>query len=60
MGLLGTSYLVIINISAAVQTFNTNTFTAMDVWLYGCKLFIMGALFEYAFLIKMRQGIGSW
>ena len=55
MGLLITAYLVTINISAAAQNFSANTFTAMDAWLYGCKIFIMGALFEYAWVLKLRE-----
>jgi hypothetical protein len=56
MGLLVTSYLVLINISAAsTQDFQMNVFTAMDAWLYGCKIFITAALFEFAWVLRLRN-----
>jgi hypothetical protein len=53
MGLLITTYLVLTNMSAGATPFKAQVFTAMDAWLYGCKLLNIGALFEYAFLLRM-------
>jgi hypothetical protein len=30
-------------------------FTAMDAWLYCCKLIVMGAMFEYAWILRIRR-----
>jgi hypothetical protein len=55
MGLLVTSYLVLTNMSSAAQTFEARVFTAMDGWFYCCKLLVIGALFEFAYLLKLRK-----
>ncbi len=52
MGLLITSYLVLTNISAA--THDIRVFTAMDFWLYTCKLLIIAAIMEFAWLLKIN------
>jgi hypothetical protein len=57
MGLLITSYLILTNMSATALTFHVASFTAMDAWLYICKLVVIAALFEYAWLLRMRMKI---
>ena len=56
MGLLVTSYLVLINIAAGnSDRYRLDAFTAVDAWLYGCKILVTLAIFEYAWILKMRE-----
>ena len=55
VALLITSYLVITNISSYSLSVRLEVFTAMDVWLYTCKLLIIAALFEYAWILRDGQ-----
>ena len=41
--------------SSSAKTFDTSVFTAMDAWFDTCRVLIGGALFEYAFIIRLSQ-----
>ena len=55
MGLLVTIYLVLVNTSNSLLLGFSPAleFTALDAWMLVCKLFLMGALFEYGILLKV-------
>ena len=58
MGLLVTSFLVLVNISneANDEINGSTSFTALDFWLISCKAFVAFGIFEYAVLLRiMRQ-----
>ncbi len=59
MGLLVTSYLVLTNMGTSAKPFKTQVFTALDAWLYTCKLMVIGAIMEYGWILKMKNSSAS-
>ena len=41
--------------SSSAMTFDASVFTAMDAWFDACRVLVGGALFEYAFIIRLSQ-----
>ena len=56
MALLVTIFLMMVNISnsANEKAPEAQGLTALDVWIWGCILFVAAALFEYAVLLKLK------
>ena len=61
MGMLITSYLVLVNISNSIMLtmHGTNSFTALDFWLLFCKVVVCLALIEYAVLLSIKPYLES-
>ncbi len=51
MALLITSYLVLTNMHASKYT----VFTAIDGWMYVCKVFVIAAMLEFAWLLRLMK-----
>ncbi len=59
MGLLVTAYLVLTNMGISGKPFSTRVFTAMDAWLYMCKIMVICAVLEFAWLLMLRRNAES-
>ncbi len=55
MGLLVTSYLVLTNMGNNAKPFKTQVFTALDAWLYACKLMVICGILEYGWILRMKN-----
>lgn len=50
--LIITSYLILTNMSTYAVSFNSPTFTAMDIWFYTCRFLVGGAILEFLFVLR--------
>ncbi len=55
MTLLITSYLILINMSAS--SMSLRIVTALDIWLYVCKMFVIAAMLEFGWLLRLQKNL---
>ena len=56
MGMLITCFLVLVNTHSTVMNTmpGSNVFTALDTWMLQCKVILIMAFTEYAFLLRIK------
>ncbi len=60
IGLLCTNYLSLTNMGLSGKQSGLQVFTAMDAWIFACKMFVFAAAFEYGAILMLRKAwIGS-